>query len=52
MPQMSNMWWLPLAVYFSVTLMIMNTMIFSIKSVITSKKNLSMKKNNPLIWKW
>nr|QPK42127.1 ATP synthase F0 subunit 8 [Scelimena melli] len=52
MPQMSNLWWLPLAMYFSITLLIMNTMIFSASPIMLSQKNLNIKKTSPLNWKW
>nr|YP_010698166.1 ATP synthase F0 subunit 8 [Paragavialidium hainanense]WCF77140.1 ATP synthase F0 subunit 8 [Paragavialidium hainanense] len=52
MPQMSNLWWLPLIIYFSILLIVMNTIIFTFTSkfkIHYKKTNLKPNFNN---WKW
>nr|QPK42141.1 ATP synthase F0 subunit 8 [Paragavialidium sichuanense] len=52
MPQMSNLWWLPLIIYFSVLLFVMSTIIFTFMSkfkIYSKKANLKASFNN---WKW
>nr|ATU74742.1 ATP synthase F0 subunit 8 [Coptotettix longjiangensis] len=52
MPQMMNLMWLPLMMYFSIAMMMMMIMIFNMKTPIIKNffnKNLNKKSKN---WSW
>nr|WCH58156.1 ATP synthase F0 subunit 8 [Scelimena sp. 1 JL-2023a] len=52
MPQMSNLWWLCLIMYFSTLLLIMNTIIFTIFPLKNNLVYSKSKANKSKTWKW
>nr|YP_009740683.1 ATP synthase F0 subunit 8 [Ergatettix dorsifera]QID03645.1 ATP synthase F0 subunit 8 [Ergatettix dorsifera] len=52
MPQMMNLMWLPLMMYFSMAMMLMSTVIFSMKTpqIKIKNSNLNNLKMKPWLW--
>nr|QID48497.1 ATP synthase F0 subunit 8 [Bolivaritettix lativertex] len=51
MPQMSNLWWLPLMMFFSIMMMMIYTILYS---MINYKKKFFIKSNKTInkYWQW
>nr|QPK42061.1 ATP synthase F0 subunit 8 [Falconius longicornis] len=52
MPQMSNLWWLTLMIYFSIIFITTMTMMFPYSSTPSIKLKKSIKTTKPKMWLW